>query len=173
MKKDRIILTGFMGTGKTEVGKQLATRLDFQFLDTDEMVEKDSGKQITAIFEKEGEAFFRQQEKKMVKKALDKEKVVVSTGGGAVMDPENLSLFKEKGVLIALSAPPELVLQRVQKMQNRPLLKQKDQLEAIKNLLSHRSPYYRQADTIIDTSEKSIDDVIKEILKFLDAKDSR
>ncbi len=172
IKESRIILTGFMGTGKTAVGEALAAKLHFSFLDTDLMVEEETGKKIPEIFEKEGEEAFREREKKMVRKALDKEKVVVATGGGAVMDPENLSLFKEKGILIALSASPETLYERVRQLQNRPLLndKDKDQLRAtIKNLLSRRSPYYRQADLFIDTTGKTIEETVGEILKNLHA----
>lgn len=157
-----------MGTGKTVAGERLAQRLGFDFLDTDLMVEKETGKKIAEIFEKEGEVFFREKEKKMVKRALEKEKVVVATGGGAVIDPENLALFKAKGFLIALSASPEMILERV-KQANRPLLKGDNPAEIIKGLLSRRSPYYRQADWIIDTSGKKIDEVVEEILKILHA----
>src|SRR3989338_11106644 len=98
----RVILTGFMGTGKTAVAEALAKRLGYQFLDTDLMVEEETGKTITDIFEKEGESAFRVYEKKMIRKALEKEKVVVATGGGAVVDPDNLKLMKERGVVIGL-----------------------------------------------------------------------
>ena len=173
MKHKRVVLTGFMGTGKTAVGEALAKRLTFEFLDTDLMVEKDTGKSITEIFEKEGEAIFRTHEKKMVKKAMDKENVVVATGGGAITDPESLKLMKEKGVIIGLSASPESVLLRISKMQTRPLLNTKDQMEKIKSLMSHRSPYYREACKIIDTDGKKIDETVEEILKVLNGHSSR
>lgn len=170
-KPNRIILTGFMGTGKTAVGQALAAKLGFDFLDTDLMVEKETGKTITEIFEKEGEPSFRAYEKKMIRKALKKERVVIATGGGAVTDPENLTLLKEKGALIALSASPERILERVQSLKTRPLLKDKEpmEMETIKNLLSRRSVYYRQADRIIDTTGKNIDEACEEILKFVHA----
>jgi shikimate kinase len=167
MKYKRVILTGFMGTGKTAVGRHLADRLGFDFLDTDLMVEEETGKMITEIFEKEGEPAFRQHEKKMVKKAMDREKVVVATGGGAIIDPDNLKLMKEKGIVVGLSASPETILGRVSKMDTRPLLKSKDQLKKIESLLSHRSPYYRQADKIVDTTNKAIAETVEEILRAL------
>lgn len=167
MKHSRIILTGFMGTGKTAVGELLAKKLKFEFFDTDLMVEKETGKSITEIFEKEGEPAFRAHEKQMVKKALDREGVVVSTGGGAIVDPENLKLMKEKGFIIGLSASPEAILQRISNMDTRPLLRSKDQLKKIENLLSHRSPYYRQADKIVDTTMKRIEQTVDEILNVL------
>lgn len=167
MKPNRVILTGFMGTGKTAVGEALAKNLGFEFLDTDLMVEGETGRTITEIFEKEGEAAFRNYEKKMVKKALEKEKVVVATGGGAILDPENLKMMKERGIVIGLAASPDSILQRVASMQTRPLLKTKDQLKKIKELLSERSPYYREADKIIDTTSQSVGETVKEILKAL------
>jgi shikimate kinase len=167
MKHKRVILTGFMGTGKTAVGEKLAKRLGFEFLDTDLMVEADTGKSITEIFEKEGEPAFRTYEKKMVRKALEREKVVIATGGGAIIDPENLKLMKEKGIVVGLSASPEAILQRVASMETRPLLRSKDQLKRIESLLSHRSPYYRKADKIVDTTMKRLDETVDEILKVL------
>lgn len=167
MKHLRVILTGFMGTGKTAVGTVLADRLNYLFLDTDMMVEKEIGRSISEIFEKEGEAAFRTYEKKMVKRALDKEKVVIATGGGAVIDPENLNLMKEKGFVIGLSASPEVILQRVSDFEDRPLLKTKDALNKIRSLLSHRSAYYREADKIIDTTSQLIEETVEEILKVL------
>jgi shikimate kinase len=168
MKHVRIILTGFMGTGKTAVGQALAKRLSYEFLDTDLMVEKETGKTITEIFEKEGESSFRAYEKKMVKKALEKEKVVVATGGGAITDTENLKLMKERGVVIGLAASPDVILERVQRFDTRPLMKTKDQLKKIQSLLSQRSPYYREADRIIDTTAKRVEETIEEILKALE-----
>lgn len=169
MKFKRIILTGFMGTGKTAVGQILAKRLGFDFLDTDLMVEEETKKTITEIFEGEGEVLFRNYEKKMVKKALDRDKVVIATGGGAVTDPESLKLMKERGVVVGLTASPDSILQRVSSMQTRPLLKTKDQLQKIKNLLSQRSPYYREADKIIDTTSKPVAETVEEILQAIQA----
>jgi len=170
MKSTCIILTGFMGTGKTAVGEALAKRLGYKFLDTDLMVEEETGKTITEIFDKEGEAAFRVHEKKMVKKALGKEKVVVATGGGAIVDPENLKLMKEKGFVVGLSSAPEVILERISKMDTRPLLKSdasKDRLKKIEALLSERSPYYREAQKIVDTTRKQVEETVDEILKAL------
>lgn len=163
----RIILTGFMGTGKTAVGAALAKKLGYDFLDLDLMVEGETGKTVTEIFEKEGEPSFRGYEKKMLKKALEREKIVVATGGGAIVDPENLKLMKERGVVVGLAADPEAIFKRVAEMQTRPLLKTKDQMKKIKNLLSERSPYYRAADVIVDTTSRSVEATVDEILKSI------
>ena len=174
MKSERVILTGFMGTGKTAVAHALAKRLHSQFLDTDLMVEETVGKTIGEIFVKEGEDAFRAYEKQMVRKALERdEKVVVSTGGGAIVDPENLKLMKEKGIVIGLSASPEEIMKRVERMDVRPLLKTKDTLKKIKELLSHRSPYYRKADTIIDTTARPVEETVEKIVNFLNANHPR
>lgn len=167
MKYSRIILTGFMATGKTAVGQKLATKLDYNFLDTDLMVEAETGKTITTIFEKEGEATFRSYEKAMIKKALERDNVVIATGGGAIVDPENLKLMKDRGMIIGLSASSEAIMQRIAGMDTRPLLRTKDQLKRIESLLSHRSPYYRKADKIIDTTMKRVDETVDEILKAI------
>lgn len=174
MKHLRIILTGFMGTGKTAVGEKLAKKLKYNFLDTDLMIEKETGKSIPEIFEKDGEPTFRVYEKNMIKKALEKDKVVIATGGGAIVDPENLKLMKGRGIVIGLSASPESILQRVSQMENRPLLQTKDlkeKLKKIQTLLSHRSPYYRKADKIIDTTMKDLDETVMEIFKALNGND--
>lgn len=172
MKPSCIILTGFMATGKTAVGEALAKRLGYKFLDTDLMVEGETGKTITEIFEKEGEASFRAHEKKMVKKALNQSKVVVATGGGAIIDPENLKLMKEKGFVVGLSAAPEVIFERISKMDTRPLVKgaepSKEKLKKIEGLLSERSPYYREAQKIVDTTRKPVAETVEEILKALE-----
>lgn len=174
MKHLRIVLTGFMATGKTAVGEKLAKKLKYDFLDTDLMVEGETGKSITQIFEKEGEPAFRAYEKKMIKKAMERENVVVATGGGAIVDPDNLKLIKTRGFVIGLSASPESIMQRISRMDTRPLLQAKDtkeQLKKIEALLSHRSPYYRKADKIIDTTMKQPDETVTEILKALNEND--
>lgn len=171
IRHKRVILTGFMGTGKTAVGEALAKSLGYKFLDTDLMVEEEVGRSITEIFEKEGEAAFRTYEKKMVHKALTRENIVVATGGGAVLDPENLKLMKENGIVVGLAASPEMILQRISKMDTRPLLKTEDQLKKIKGLLSERSPYYREADKIVDTTSKPIQTTVEEILTLLNGND--
>ncbi len=170
MKQDRIILTGFMGTGKTAVGQSLAKKLSLRFVDTDQLIEEEHGQTITEIFEKKGEVIFREYERKVVQKILGEKGIVMATGGGAVIDPDNLKAMKERGVLIALSASAEVILERVSRLGNRPLLKSKDQMETIRNLLSRRSPYYRQADHIIDTTGKTVEQTVQELTKLLHEK---
>ncbi len=92
---------------------------------------------------------------------------MIATGGGAVTDAESLQLMKERGFLIGLSASPESIMERIAQMQTRPLMNTKDKMKRIKELMSHRSPYYREADTIIDTTAKSVETTIEEILNVL------
>jgi shikimate kinase len=137
-----IILTGFMGVGKTSVGTRLAQDLGYAFVDTDSLIEADQ---------------------KIIQQVLDNESQVVSTGGGAVIRDENRAAFKKAGIVICLSARPEVILERIRHEAHRPLLQTPDPLEKIKELLDNRAKFYHQADMIIDTSAKSVDDVISEI----------
>jgi shikimate kinase len=158
-----IILTGFMGTGKTSVGTQLARDLDYTFVDTDSLIEADQGMSITSIFAKSGEPFFREVESRIIDQVMQRENQVVSTGGGAVIREQNRQAFKRAGFVICLSARPEVIYDRIKSETHRPLLQTPDPLIKIKELLAGRAKFYSQADAVIDTSGKSVDDVIREI----------
>ncbi len=158
-----IILTGFMGVGKTSVGTRLARDLGFTFVDTDALIEADQKITITEIFSTFGEPYFRDTETRIVKQTLENERQVVSTGGGAVIRDANRKLFKENGITICLQARPEVIYGRIKHETHRPLLQVPDPLARIRDLLASRETFYRQADIIIDTSEKSVDDVISVI----------
>jgi shikimate kinase len=158
-----IILTGFMGVGKTSVGTRLAKDLGYAFVDTDELIEADQKTTITAIFSNFGEAHFRDVESRVIQKLLENEGQVVSTGGGAVIRDENRKAFKENGVTICLTAHPESIFNRIKHETHRPLLQVADPITKVRELLAGREQFYRQADFVIDTSERSVDDVISEI----------
>jgi len=158
-----IILTGFMGVGKTSVGTRLAKDLGFTFVDTDELIEADQKITITEIFSTFGEPYFRDVETRVIKQVLENESQVVSTGGGAVIGDENRRAFKENGVTICLTAHPESIYTRIKHETHRPLLQVADPIAKVRDLLAAREQFYRQADFIIDTSERTVDDVIKEI----------
>ena len=158
-----IILTGFMGVGKTSVGTRLAKDLGFVFVDTDELIEADQKITITEIFSNFGEPYFRDVEARVIRQVLEGEGQVVSTGGGAVIREENRRAFKENGVTICLTAHPDSIYARIRHETHRPLLQGPDPLAKIRELLTGREQFYRQADFIIDTSERSVDDVIAEI----------
>lgn len=165
---ENIILIGFMGTGKTIIGKRLAERLNWDFIDTDIEVERVTGKTIPQIFKQFGEARFRSEEKLVVKKLSKKKHLVVATGGGAVLDSENVSCLRESGILICLTADPETILKRIKAGQNRPLLSGKEDIkQKIEELLSVRLQAYSVADLNIDTSSDQPDQVVEKIIQNL------
>ncbi|MDS1030057.1 shikimate kinase [Bacillota bacterium LX-D] len=163
-----IILIGFMGTGKSSVGRKLARKLNKEFIDTDQEIEQLIGLNITQIFKKYGEVRFRSEEKLMIEKIASKRNCVISTGGGTVLDPDNVAILKNNGILICLTASPATVLSRVGKNNNRPMLKNKSSLELISSLIDERKPYYKCADFSVDTSDLDIDEIVEKIFLFLD-----
>ncbi len=158
-----IILTGFMGVGKTSVGTRLARDLGYSFVDTDELIEADQKIAITEIFSSFGEPYFRDVETRIIRRVLEEENQVVSTGGGAVIRDENRGIFKERGLTVCLTARPEVIYNRIRHETHRPLLQVADPLARIRELLGARERFYRQADFVIDTSDKTADQVINEI----------
>lgn len=158
-----IILTGFMGVGKSSVGTRLARDLGFSFVDTDELIEADQKATITEIFSSFGEPYFRDVETRVIRRVLEGESRVVSTGGGAVIREQNRAAFKEGGLTVCLTARPEVIYDRIRHETHRPLLQVADPLARIRELLDGREQYYRQADLVIDTSDKTVDQVIGEI----------
>jgi len=158
-----IVLMGFMGTGKSEVGRRLAQRLGRAFVDTDQLVEERAGKRVAAIFAEDGEAVFRTLERDAVADAVGRSGAIVSVGGGAVLDPENVRRLREAGMLIYLTARPEVILRRIGNAASRPLLKD-DPHGAVSRLLAERGPVYAAAaDVTVDTSERSAAEVVEEI----------
>jgi shikimate kinase len=161
-----IALTGFMAVGKTHVGRKLARRLGWSFVDVDRAVEKSAGLKVQEIFNRHGEARFRALEKAQLKEILGGERQVIATGGGAVLDPENLALLKEEALLVCLTAAPETILRRTGGGK-RPLLDVADRGARVRELLSERAPLYAQAHAAIDTEHLSIDEVVGEILRMV------
>ena len=158
-----IILTGFMGVGKTSIGTRLARDLGYTFVDTDELIEADQKTTITEIFAQKGEPYFRDVETRIIRTVLENGNQVVSTGGGAVIRDDNREAFKEAGLVVCLTARPEVIYERIKHETHRPLLKVPDPLAKIRDLLESRATFYGQADLIIDTSEKSVDEAVREI----------
>lgn len=163
---DSIVLIGFMGTGKTQVGRRLATRLGWPFLDTDRLIEDAAGMKVEAIFENEGEAGFRVREKDAIRRATHRRPGVIATGGGAVVDPENLSALRSAGRLICLEATPSEIERRVAESK-RPLLAKGKRSERIRELMTERAPFYEKAEIRIDTTGRSVGAISGEILKRL------
>lgn len=167
MRGRAIVLMGFMGTGKSEVGRRLAQRLGRAFVDTDQLVEDRTGKRVAAIFAEDGEATFRALERDAVADAVGRKRVVIAVGGGAVLDPANVALLRAGGILVHLTARPEVILDRVGDAASRPLLRD-DPRGTVARLLAERSPAYAAAaDVTVDTSERTADEVVGEIQSAL------
>lgn len=164
MKKN-IVLIGFMGTGKSEVGKELAKMLGYKFIDTDELIEKREGIPVSEIFDKYGETYFRKIESEIIEEVSIMKDVVISTGGGAVIRSENRMNLKKNSITICLTASPEVIYERTKDYDNRPLLKTGDPYMRIKELLKEREPYYSEADIKIDTTQLEAQKVVETIMK--------
>ena len=165
-----IVLTGFMGTGKTSIGKALAKKLSRPVLDVDHLVEEKERRKISEIFEKEGEARFRELEKEAIREVSQRQGVVITTGGGAVIDPDNVEALKKNGWIVALEAKPETIFERVKNSRHRPLLEGRDMMDEIKRLLALREPFYRRSDFSFQTDGKTSIEVAEVILKTLKGK---
>mgnify|MGYP001575660376 CR=1 FL=1 len=162
-----IVLTGFMGTGKTSTGRLLARKLGTRFIDTDTLIEKEAGIPIREIFEKFGEVHFRGLEREIVKKVAEENGVVIAVGGGAIVNPANLTDLKRHGIVVSLTASVEVILSRVEKNIDRPLLKVEDKLGKIKELIAVRAPFYEKAEITVDTDCKNPEQVADEILELV------
>ncbi len=155
-----------MGTGKTAVGKALASALGFKHIDTDLMIEAEAKKPIPEIFATEGEPAFRKYEAEAIRMITHLKRYVIATGGGAVMLDENIANMKRAGLVICLTATPEVIYERTRKDNYRPLLQIPDPIKKIKALLKIREPQYQKADYTIDTSNLSVDAVVETILSL-------
>ncbi|MGE5396659.1 MAG: shikimate kinase [Chitinophagales bacterium] len=163
-----IVLIGFMGTGKTSIGMRLARTLKREFVDTDREIETLTGMNVFTIFKKYGEVRFRSEEELLTKKLALRKRLVIATGGGMVLNPHNLEILSENGILICLQADPATILNRVKKKkQARPLLGKEVTLERIVELLEARKDFYSRANIVVNTSGLSPDEIVAEILTKL------
>lgn len=160
-----IYLVGFMGTGKTAVGKELAKIKKRQFVDLDELIGLKEKRTISDIFAKSGEPCFRRIEKRVLQEVAKEKEFVVATGGGIVMDTENIRTMRDTGIIICLSAAPEVILIRTSGSSHRPLLNVENPRERVELLLKLRAPYYALADKTIDTSKLTVAQVVEKIIK--------
>ncbi|TLS36346.1 shikimate kinase [Pseudalkalibacillus caeni] len=161
-----IYLIGFMGAGKTTVGKALSDKLEVPVIDTDEYIEREKKKTIKAIFKEEGEPAFRDYESQILR-MLPKRYVVITTGGGIVTREENLTWMKQNGLVIYLYCNTEELLKRLKNDKTRPLIQQNKE-DAITRLLMDRAPLYKQAHFTIDTSWLNVDQVVSRIMEQID-----
>ena len=158
-----IYLTGLMGAGKTTVGKELASKLGLTVMDTDEEIVKQEGKSINEIFALHGESYFRELESKMLAE-LPTENIVITTGGGIILNEENRKFMKERGTVVYLDANPEEILVRLQNDQSRPLLA-KDKQNVIFMLYKDRLPLYEESCHLkVTTTGKDIETIVNEII---------
>jgi shikimate kinase len=163
MHSDRRIvnlaLIGFMGAGKTSVGRFVAEQLRFDYLDTDELIQSRTGRSIAEIFKTDGEPAFRAFEHQIVGELTSRTKTVIATGGGLPVNPANLASLKTHALVVCLWASPEKIWERVKNQTHRPLLHDPDPQKKIRDLLAAREQFYKQADVLVNTDIRSAREV--------------
>lgn len=162
-----IVLIGLMGAGKTSIGRRLAARLGLPFTDADSEIEIAAGKTIPEIFSDHGEEHFRQGESKVIERLLKSSQQVLATGGGAYMSAHTRNNVAERGLCVWLRAELELLMKRVSRRNNRPLLMNSDPEETMKALIAERHPVYAGADLVIDSRDEPHDVIVGEIIDTL------
>ena len=164
--KPNLYLVGFMGTGKSAVGRSVAERLKYRFLDSDRAIEEKEGREIRQIFDTEGEAFFRRLEKSFVESGHPKASCVVSCGGGLIAQQGMLKKIRSLGPVVCLLASPETVYERIKGNKKRPLLNVEDPMSRICELLSEREPIYKKAGTEVLTDGRTISDIASHVIRI-------
>jgi shikimate kinase len=164
-----IALVGMMGAGKSSIGKRLGARLGLPFVDADSEIEQAANATISEIFEKHGEPYFRDGERRVIRRLLDERPKVLATGGGAFIQPETRAAIREGAVTVWLKADRDLILSRVRRRSNRPLLKTVDLESRIDQLIAERYPVYAEADIHVQSRDVAHDVVIEDIVAALAA----
>jgi shikimate kinase len=162
-----VVLVGLMGAGKSSVGRRLAKRLGLPFFDADREIEEAAGCSIEEIFDRHGEPAFRDGERRVIARLLDGGGHVLATGGGAFMDPDTRAAIREKGISIWLDAELEVLLERVLRRSNRPLLNQGEPEQILRRLIEERNPVYALADLTVKSGVGPHEDVVNEIVEAL------
>lgn len=172
--KSNIALVGFMGTGKTDVGRLLAGKLGKDFIELDELIERRAGKTIPEIFQQDGEIAFRELEIEATREAAEKKNAVIACGGGVVLNQINIDRLRKHSVIVYLTASPEAILKRTLSDTNeRPLLVAEDKTGEVRKLLEFRQPFYeRAADITVDTSGLEVAGVVEQIITGLKKNES-
>jgi shikimate kinase len=160
-----LALIGFMGTGKSSVGRLVASRLRFRFTDTDKLIEARAGLSIPEIFAQQGESGFRDIEREIVKGLAALDRTVIATGGGLAADPANLASLKEHALVVCLWASPGTIWTRVRHHDHRPLLQDADPQARIRKLLALREPSYKAADVLVQTELRSVREVAQQVVQ--------
>jgi shikimate kinase len=163
-----IFLIGPMGSGKTTIGRQLASRIGKEFCDTDKEIEKRTGVDVARIFEIEGEDGFRARETKMLKDLVSKNDTIIATGGGAILVEENRNCIKENGQVVYLKSSSQKLYDRTARDKKRPLLNTDDRMATIEELLKIRGPFYEAAaDVIVSTDDEPVKQIMNKIINCL------
>ncbi|UCD15780.1 MAG: shikimate kinase [Candidatus Omnitrophota bacterium] len=162
-----IYLVGFMGTGKTAVGKLLSKKLSKEFIEMDDLIEKKEGRKIVDIFAAWGESHFRKLEKQTLEEISHKTDLIVSCGGGLICSDDNSKILLESGTVFCLTATAQTIYNRTKRHKHRPLLNVSDPLQEIKSLLNKRKPYYDKAHYSIDTEKTSPQEAADKIIETL------
>ena len=160
-----LYVIGFMGTGKSRISRRIAKKLNLQFFDVDDEIEKAEGRPITEIFAKEGEPYFRQLERDFIEKGHPESGCIISCGGGLPCQEGMVDLLKEHGIVLCLHASVATILERTSRNDKRPLLQVENPRERIQNLLQERTPFYSQAHASILTDHRSIPEVVDSALR--------
>lgn len=170
MDETNIFLVGLMGAGKTTIGRALAKKLNKRFVDSDHEIEARTGASIPLIFEIEGEASFRHRESEVIRDLTAQEDIVLATGGGAVLKPENREYLKTRGTVIYLRASVNSIMQRTSHDKNRPLLRTADPRQRIEQLARERDPLYLEvADFVVETGRPNIQSLVQTIVAQLES----
>jgi len=159
-----LALVGFMGTGKSSVGRIVAHQLNFAFVDTDQLIEARTNKSISSIFAEQGEPAFREYEGKVVRELASQRHLVIAAGGGLVVEVMNLASLRQHALVVCLWASPETIWQRVCNQTHRPLLQDPDPPGKIQRLLAERKPAYMQADILVNTEQRSVREVAQHVI---------
>lgn len=162
-----VVLVGMMGAGKTSIGRRLAARLGVPFIDADAEIEKAAGSSVADIFERHGEAAFRDGERRVIQRLLGGPVNVLATGGGAFLDMETRRRIEQKGISIWLRADLDLLVNRVSRRNNRPLLKKGDPRQILEGLIAERYPVYAEADIIVDSGREAPEQTVSRVLSQL------
>ena len=163
---DNIILCGFMGTGKTTVGKIVASRLNWRFVDTDHLIERKQGRTISAIFAEDGEAAFRKLESEMVATLRHVRCMVIATGGGILLNPDNRDSLQRSGLVICLDAPADEIVARLAAYTDRPLLSSPNPKERVAELLAVRDSAYAAIQHHVNTSGRTPEQIAEAVLSL-------
>ena len=170
-KRKNIILFGFMGTGKTAIGKRLASKLGMQFIDMDDLIEEREGKSISKIFAQDGEPYFRRLESEVAREVAGRSGLVVATGGGVVLNYENVRTLESTGIGICLNVSPETIYERVRRQTHRPLLQVEDPLQRIRDMLASRREAYSRVSHQIECTDDDFEENVRRILDLVQSVD--